>query len=97
VREFTEKAFAEIGRTIEWRGEGVNEKGLDATSGETLIEIDPRYFRPTEVDLLLGDPTKARTKLGWRHKVGFDQLVREMVAADLVMVREEQSRINRHD
>ncbi len=83
VREFVEKAFACIGRGIEWRGKGLDEIGIDARTGALLIKIDPRYFRRTEVDLLLGDATKARTVLGWRHKVGFDDLVREMVEAEL--------------
>jgi len=83
VREFVEKAFAHIGRTIAWRGKGAEEKGVDARDGRVLVEVDPRYFRPTEVDLLLGDPTKARTKLGWRHTTSFEALVREMVEADL--------------
>jgi GDPmannose 4,6-dehydratase len=87
VREFVEKAFAHVGKRIEWQGKGVDEKGLDAATGKTLVELDPRYFRPTEVDLLLGDPTKARTKLGWHHKTDFDALVREMVDADLVEAR----------
>jgi GDPmannose 4,6-dehydratase len=82
VREFVEKAFAHIGTRIEWRGAGRDEQGVDAATGRVLIEIDPRYFRPTEVDLLLGDPTKARTRLGWQHRVSFDDLVREMVDAD---------------
>src|SRR2546425_339351 len=67
VREFVEKAFAHIGRTIVWEGAGVKEKGIDKTTAEVLVEIDDRYFRPTEVDHLLGDPGKARAKLGWRH------------------------------
>ena len=96
VREFTEKAFAEIGRAIKWQGKAATEKGVDAKSGQVLVEIDPRYYRPTEVDALVGDPSKARKKLGWRHKTGFDVLVREMVAADLVEVREEHERIDRH-
>ena len=83
VREFVEKSFAYIGRRIEWRGAGASEKGVDARDGQTLIEVDPHYFRPTEVDALLGDPRKARTKLGWHHKVSFDKLVSEMVDADL--------------
>jgi GDPmannose 4,6-dehydratase len=91
VREFVERAFAQIGRRIEWRGTGVEEKGIDAASGDVLVEIDPRYFRPTEVDLLLGDPTKARQKLGWRHTVTFEQLVEEMVAADLAKLRTKSS------
>ncbi|GJL92998.1 GDP-mannose 4,6-dehydratase [Hyphococcus sp.] len=83
VREFVEKSFAVVGIDIEWRGQGVGETGVDGKSGETIIEVDPRYFRPTEVELLLADPTKAHTKLGWKHKVSFDELVREMVEADL--------------
>jgi GDPmannose 4,6-dehydratase len=89
VREFVEEAFAQVGKEIEWRGSGVDEKGLDARSGRILVKIDPRYFRPTEVDLLIGDSTKAREKLGWRHKVSFDALVAEMVQADLELVRQE--------
>ncbi len=96
VREFVERAFAEIGRRIEWRGAGVEEQGVDAKSGEVLVAIDAHYFRPTEVDLLLGDPTKAREKLGWRHKVTFADLVKEMVAADLKTVARESERNNRH-
>ena len=84
VREFVEKAFACVNRSIEWRGSGVKEKGIDARSGQMLVEVDARYFRPTEVDLLLGDPSKARQRLGWRHKTSFDEMVKEMVAADLV-------------
>jgi GDPmannose 4,6-dehydratase len=89
VREFVEKAFSCIGRRIVWCGAGVDEKGYDATSNQILVEIDPRYFRPTEVDLLIGDPTKARTRLGWRHKVSFDTLVAEMVDSDLKLVHSE--------
>ena len=91
VREFVEKAFARIGRTIEWRGSGVNEVGVEAGTGRVLVEIDARYFRPTEVDLLLGDPTKARQKLGWRHRVSFQTLVEEMVDADLAELRSSPS------
>ena len=89
VREFVEEAFAHVGKEIVWRGSGVNEKGLDARSGRILVKIDPRYFRPTEVDLLVGDSRKARERLGWRHKVSFDALVAEMVQADLELVRKE--------
>ncbi len=89
VREFVELAFAEIGRDIEWRGEGVDEVGLDKASGDELVAIDPRYFRPTEVDLLLGDPTKAKTILGWAHSTSFTQLVNEMVEADLALLRKD--------
>jgi GDPmannose 4,6-dehydratase len=83
VREFVEKAFAFVGRTLAWKGEGLEEVGVDCRSGDTLVAIDPRYFRPTEVQTLLGDASKARAKLGWHHKVPFDQLVAEMVEADL--------------
>jgi GDPmannose 4,6-dehydratase len=97
VREFVEKAFAHIGRKVIWQGQGVDEKGIDETTGETLVEIDPRYFRATEVDALLGDPSKARAKLGWRHKTTFDTLVKDMVETDLVAILDEQERRNRHD
>jgi GDPmannose 4,6-dehydratase len=89
VREFTELAFARVGRKIVWKGKGVEEKGLDAKSGEVVVEIDERYFRPTEVDFLLGDPAKARAKLGWKHKIGFGQLVNDMVDSDLAQVKRE--------
>jgi GDPmannose 4,6-dehydratase len=97
VREFVEKAFACVGRSIEWHGSGIDEKGVEARSGQVLIEIDARYFRPTEVDLLVGDPSKAQKRLGWRHKTSFDAMVKEMVAADLAAVRRETQRKSRHD
>jgi GDPmannose 4,6-dehydratase len=97
VREFVELAFGHVGRRIAWRGKDREEKGIDAKTGETLVEIDPRYFRPTEVDLLLGDPAKAHSKLGWRHKTSFRDLVKEMVVADHAEVRLEIERKNRHD
>jgi GDPmannose 4,6-dehydratase len=97
VREFVEKAFSHIGRAIVWRGQGVEEKGIDKSTGEVLVEVDPRYFRPTEVDSLLGDPSKARAKLGWRHKTSFDTLVADMVQADRITVRDEWGRRNRSD
>ena len=75
VREFVEKAFAHIGRAIVWQASGVEEKGIDKSTGKVLVEVDPRYFRPTEVDALLGDASKAHAKLGWRHKTSFDTLV----------------------
>ena len=96
VREFVEKAFSHIGRTIVWRGKDVEEKGIDKSTGEALVEVDPRYFRPTEVDCLVGDPSKARAKLGWRHRTTFDTLVADMVQADKVAVRDERERRNRH-
>ena len=83
VREFVELAFAETGLSIRWQGEGVDEVGVDAGSGTVLVRIDPRYFRPTEVDFLLGDPAKAKARLGWSHTTGFRDLVAEMVQADL--------------
>lgn len=89
VREFVELAFGHIGRQIEWRGEGIEEEGLDANSGQALIKIDPRYFRPTEAAMLLGDPSKAYETLGWRHRTNFETLVKEMVEADRVTVRQE--------
>ncbi|MDP7122611.1 MAG: GDP-mannose 4,6-dehydratase [Alphaproteobacteria bacterium] len=92
VREFVELAFTHIGRTIAWSGEGVGEQGKDAESGEVLVRIDPRYFRPTEVDNLRGDPSKAKEVLGWEHRTSFSELVREMVEADFVTVKNECER-----
>jgi len=83
VREFIEKAFACVGIRIAWRGSGVNEIGIDATTGAVLIKIDPRYFRPTEVEILKGDPGKALRNFGWKPQIKFDELVRLMVAADM--------------
>lgn len=83
IREFCELALKEIGVTVEWQGEGVDEVGVDADSGKTLIKINPEFFRPAEVDLLLGDPTKAETELGWERKVDFPSLVKLMVQHDL--------------
>ena len=83
VREFVEGAFAQVGRRIVWRGEGVEEIGMDDKSNQPLVTIDPRYFRPTEVDQLLGNPAKAKRKLGWTHKIGFNQLIAEMMESDL--------------
>jgi len=83
VREFIEAAFHEVGIGIRWEGEGVNEKGYDTDSGNVVVEVDKRYFRPTEVDTLLGDPSKAKKKLGWTPKVTFRELVSEMVREDL--------------
>jgi len=87
VRTFIEKAFAAIGRNVAWRGHGVEEKGVDAANDHVLVEIDPRYFRPTEVDLLHGDASKARKVLGWSHRCTFDDLVREMVESDRKLLR----------
>ena len=83
VREFVELAFAELGYDIEWQGTGVDEKGIDKNTGKVLVEVDPKYFRPAEVELLWGDSTKARTELGWEPKYSFMDLVKEMVQSDL--------------
>ena len=90
VREFCELAFKEVGITLYWEGEGINEKGLNKETGEVLIEVDPQYFRPTEVDQLLGDPSKAIEKLGWNPtQTQFETLVKEMVNEDLELVKKE--------
>lgn len=89
VREFVEAAFDRIGRTLVWQGQGVDEIGTDAKTGAVLVRIDHRYFRPTEVDLLLGNPAKAHRQLGWKHRTAFEDLVKEMVDADLVTVARE--------
>jgi GDPmannose 4,6-dehydratase len=92
VRTFVEKAFAETGVEIVWQGKGLNEKGVEAGTKRVLVEIDPRYFRPTEVDLLQGDPSKAQKKLGWTHTTDIDALCAEMVREDLVNVANEKRR-----
>jgi GDPmannose 4,6-dehydratase len=92
VREFVELAFGHIGRSLEWRGQGVNETGVEAGTGHVLVSIDPRYFRPAEVDHLRGNPGKAHRVLGWRHTTSFAELVREMVEADIINVQQEVGR-----
>ena len=92
VRDFVSHAFAQIGIQLDWRGQGVEEKGVDVKSGRTLVEIDPRYFRPTEVELLIGDPSKAKKRLGWTHKTSWQQLCEEMVREDLIVVGKEERR-----
>ena len=87
VRDFVIAAFREVGRELVWQGEGVDEKGLDARTGAVLVAVDPAYFRPTEVDLLLGDPSKAHRELGWKHTATLAELVSEMVKADLADAR----------
>ena len=88
VREFATLAFQAVGIQLQWRGEGVEEQGVDATTGRVLVEVDPKYFRPAEVDQLLGDPTKARERLGWNpRKTPFPQLVKLMVEHDMEFVR----------
>jgi len=89
VRQFVQWAFEDVGIDLEWRGAGVDEKGYDRATGKCLVEVDPRYFRPTEVDLLLGDPRKAKQKLGWSHETSVRDLAREMVEADLRAMRTE--------
>jgi GDPmannose 4,6-dehydratase len=84
VRRFVELAFSEVGIELDWSGAGVDEIGRCRKSGRVIVKIDPDYFRPTEVDLLIGNPAKAREKLGWSHRIGLEQLCREMVASDLV-------------
>jgi len=83
VREFVELAFLAININIQWNGEGINEKGVDAKTGSTLVQIDPGYFRPSEVELLLGDPSKAEKELGWKRRISFQELVAGMVSYDL--------------
>ncbi len=89
VREFIELSFKEIGTEIAWKGKGVNEVGKDKKTGKVLVEIDPTYFRPTEVDLLIGDPSKAKKLLGWKPKTKLEELVRIMVKADCDMVQKK--------
>jgi len=88
VREFVENAFNYVNIPIEWQGEGINERGINKKTGEVLVEVDPKYFRPTEVDLLIGDPSKAKKELGWEPKVSFKELVEMMVQSDLDKIKE---------
>lgn len=98
VREFLEQAFSKVGREIVWSGKGVDEIGKDKKTGDVLVEIDERYFRPTEVEILLGDPTKAREQLGWSHTTTFQELIHEMVESDLKSLKiESQTRSNFSD
>ena len=90
VREFVEIAARHVGIDIEWRGEGLSEQGIDQATGKVIVEVDPRYFRPTEVDTLLGDASKAREKLGWSPKIGFEQMVEEMMTKDLELARRDE-------
>jgi GDPmannose 4,6-dehydratase len=92
VREFVECAFAHVGRTIRWHGQGPDEMGVDAKTGKDIVRIDQHYYRPTEVDELLGDASKARARLGWEPKTTFDQLVAGMVESDLELVEQEKWR-----
>jgi GDPmannose 4,6-dehydratase len=90
VREFVTKAFKEVGIDIIWKGSGVNELGIDESTGKTLVKVDPEYFRPTEVDLLVGDSTKAREELGWKPNYSVDQLIKDMVQADLALFKRDK-------
>lgn len=90
VREFVEIAAAELGMNIVWQGTGVEEVGIERKSGKTIVRVDPRYFRPTEVETLLGDPTKAKEKLGWEPKISFEEMVREMIVEDLKLAERDQ-------
>ncbi len=92
VRDFTEKAFAVIGREIEWTGSGIEEQGMDKKTGEVLVEVDHRYFRPTEVDTLQGDASKAREILGWEHRIKFDELVTDMVLSDMNLIDQKEQK-----
>ncbi|MFN6379505.1 MAG: GDP-mannose 4,6-dehydratase [Flavobacteriales bacterium] len=90
VKKFVELAFGHVGIEIEWTGSGVEEKGINKKNGKVIIEVDPKYFRPTEVDLLIGDPSKAKRKLGWEHKHTLEQLVTEMMKADVELFTRDQ-------
>jgi GDPmannose 4,6-dehydratase len=91
VREFIELAFSQVGRNVAWRGEGDDEEGFDSDSGKILVKVDKRYFRPTEVDELLGDATKAQRRLGWRAETSFKELIAEMVTSDLELISGDPS------
>ena len=90
VREFVTLAFKELDIDIKWEGEGINEKGINAATNDILVEVDEKYFRPTEVELLLGDPTKALNELGWKHTYNFQELVSEMVQSDFDLFKKDQ-------
>ena len=90
IREFAERAFAEVGITLGWSGRDVDEVGRDTKTGNTVVSVDPTYFRPTEVDLLIGDATKARKKLGWNPTLNLQQMIEEMIASDLEEARKDQ-------
>jgi GDPmannose 4,6-dehydratase len=90
VKQFAELAFKEVGISLEWKGKGAHEKGMNASSGEVIVEIDPDYFRPTEVDLLIGDASKAHKKLGWKPKLTIEEMVKEMVASDIKLFEKDK-------
>jgi len=90
VRDFVNIAYQYLGKSIRWEGSGVDEKGFDTETGECIVAVDPRYFRPTEVETLLGDPSKAKEKLGWEPKITFEELVMEMVEEDLQLAKRDE-------
>jgi GDPmannose 4,6-dehydratase len=90
VRDFVNTAAKELGISVRWQGTGVDEKGYDDATGKCIVQVDPRYFRPTEVETLLGDPTKAKQKLGWTPKITFHELVAEMVREDLKSAQRDE-------
>ena len=90
VRDFVNFAWDHLGRKIRWEGEGVDEKGYDAESGKLMVAVDPRYFRPTEVETLLGDPSKAKEKLGWAPKITLEEMVHEMMSNDLELAKRDE-------
>jgi GDPmannose 4,6-dehydratase len=89
VREFVERSAGQLGMRIEWRGSGIDEQGVDVNTGRSVVKVDPRYFRPTEVDSLLGDASKARARLGWQAEIPFERLVQEMIESDLEIARRD--------
>lgn len=104
IRTFVDMAFNHVGIDVEWKGEGVDEKGINKANGDVLVEVDPRYFRPTEVELLVGDPSKAHKELGWKHEIGLAELVTEMVAEDIALFKRDKylmdgghSVVNQHE
>ena len=89
VREFVETAFKHVGIDVEWQGEGVDEIGIDKATGKTIVKVNKKFFRPAEVDILLGNPAKAEEKLGWKREISFSELVERMVKNDLELVKNE--------
>ncbi|MEM6820982.1 MAG: GDP-mannose 4,6-dehydratase, partial [Verrucomicrobiota bacterium] len=89
VREFVELAYGHLGRTLHWEGEGENERGFDTSSGDCVVQVDPRYFRPTEVETLLGDASRAREKLGWEPKISLEALIKEMMQSDVELAKRD--------
>ena len=89
VRDFVNSAWGHLGKSIRWEGEGIDEKGFDSESGKLLVAVDSRYFRPTEVEVLLGDPSKAKEKLGWKPKITFEEMVHEMMESDINIAKRD--------